>query len=87
MKKKDVVDLIIAHYDKDSYTFFQTASKILNEFRAQGAVELADMLESVLKNHTKVTQADAITYISEIAFKDVDWVDYLVAQNVTDDND
>lgn len=78
MKKKDIVDLIVAHYENDFSLFFQKTIEILKEFKDDGDAALVDHLDFILKSHVKIApKREQAIYPSEISFdeaSDLCWV-------------
>ena len=82
MKRKDIIDLIIAHYEDNPRRFFQKTIDILKEFKEDGADEfLINHLSAFLKSQVKIAPKRAVTMPKdiqeEVSFEDaaaLDWV-------------
>jgi len=88
MKKKDIIDLIIAHYEDDPRLFFHKTIDILKEFQEDGDKELVEYVSNILKSKVKIAPKRETTKLEdlheEISFDDatyLDWVPMLEPQN------
>lgn len=74
MKRKDIVDLITAHYKGDARMFFYRTIEILKEFKEDGADELVNSLDFMLKCNVKIAPKREVTPVedlhAEISFDD-----------------
>jgi len=74
MKKKDIIDLIIAHYEDDSRTFFHRTIEVLKEFQEDGDNELVEYVSNILKSKVKIAPKRKFTKVEdlqeEISFDD-----------------
>ena len=81
MKKKDIIDLITAHYEDDPRLFFRTTIEILKEFKENGDDAIVKHLDFILKSKVKIAPKREVTKIEdlneEISFEDasvLNWV-------------
>lgn len=85
MKKKTIVDLIVAHYEEDDRAFFANALEVLKEFKNDGDKEIADRLDFVLKSRVKIAPKRARSSIGqEVSYEDaadLGWVPMMEPQN------
>ena len=88
MKKKDIIDLITAHYEDDPRLFFNKTIEILKEFKDDGDNELVDYVSNILKSKVKIAPKREVTKLEdlheEISFEDatyLDWVPMLEPQD------
>ncbi len=88
MKKKDIIDLITAHYEDDPRLFFHRTIEILKEFQDDGDKELVEYVSNILKSKVKIAPKREVTKLEdlheEISFDDatyLDWVPMLEPQS------
>lgn len=85
MKKKDIIDLIIAHYEDDSRLFFNKTIEILKEFKENGDDVLVQELDFILKGRVKlVPKREPSTKDNEISYEDIEklnWGDFVPQVN------
>jgi translation initiation factor 2 beta subunit (eIF-2beta)/eIF-5 len=88
MKKKDIIDLITAHYEDDPRLFFHRTIEILKEFQEDGDKELVEYVSNILKSKVKIARKREVTKLEdlheEISFDDatyLDWVPMLEPQD------
>ena len=88
MKKKDIIDLIMAHYEDDSRLFFHKTIEILKEFQEDGDKEIVEYVSNILKSKVKIAPKREVTKLEdlheEISFDDaayLDWVPMLEPQD------
>ena len=85
MKKKTVVDLIIAHYEGDDRAFFANALDVLKEFKQNGDQAIVDRLDFVLKSHVKIAPKREVSKTKpEVSFEDavdLGWIPMMETQN------
>ena len=73
MKKKDIIDLIIAHYESDDRKFFQKTIEVLKDFQANGDQELVDSVSNRILGKVRILpKRGAQTYEPEINFGDAE---------------
>ena len=73
MTKKDIVDLITAHYEGDARLFFAKTVDILKEFKANGDDAIIDHLDFILKSNVKIApKYEKPEYDPEISFEDAE---------------
>lgn len=81
MKKKDIIDLITAHYEDDPRLFFHKTIDILKEFQKDGDKELVDYVSDILKNKVKIAPKREVTKLEdlqeEISFDDAVYLDWV----------
>ena len=87
MKKKDIIDLITAHYEDDPRLFFHKTIEVLKEFQEDGDKELVEYVSNILKSKVKIAPKREVTKLEdlheEISFDDatyLDWVPMLEPQ-------
>jgi hypothetical protein len=90
MKKKDIIDLIIAHYEDDSRLFFHKTIEVLKEFQEDGDKELVEYVSNILKSKVKIAPKREITKLedlqAEISFNDAEKLGWtLVPQESTNE--
>lgn len=89
MKNKDIIDLIIAHYEDDSRLFFNKTIEILKEFKENGDKELVEYVSNILKSKVKIAPKREITKLEdlheEISFEDADCLGWFVPQETTNE--
>lgn len=89
MKKKDIIDLIIAHYEDDSRLFFNKTIEILKEFQKDGDKELVEYVSNILKSKVKIAPKREVTKIEdlneEISFDDANYLGWFVPQETTNE--
>lgn len=85
MKKKTVVDLIVAHYEGDDRAFFANALEVLKEFKNNGDDAIVDRLDFVLKSHVKIAPKREVSKTKpEVSFEDaadLGWIPMMETQN------
>ena len=85
MKKKTIVDLIVAHYEEDDRAFFAKALEVLKEFKNNGDKEIADRLDFVLKSKVRIRPKRARSSLGpEVSFReaaDLGWIPMMETQN------
>jgi len=73
MKKKDIIDLILAHYENDPRLFFYKTIEILKEFQEDGDKELVDHVSSRIRPYVKIApKREPDRYQPEISFEDAE---------------
>lgn len=73
MKKKDIIDLITAHYENDPRLFFHKTIEILKEFQEDGDKELVEYLSNRIRPHVKIApKREPDRYNPEISFEDAE---------------
>lgn len=73
MKKKDVIDLIISHYENDPRLFFHKTIEILKELKADGDDALVDSVGAILKRRVKLApKREESPYTPKISLEDAD---------------
>lgn len=78
MKKKDIIDLITAHYEDDPRFFFHRTIEILKEFQDDGDKELVEYVSNILKSKVKIApKREPIKYDPEITFEDANYLDWV----------
>lgn len=78
MKKKDIIDLITAHYEDDPRLFFHKTIEILKEFQDDGDKELVEYISNILKSKVKIApKREPIKYDPEITFEDANYLDWV----------
>lgn len=84
MKKKDIIDLITAHYEDDPRLFFHKTIEILKEFQEDGDKELVEYVSNILKSKVKIAPKREVTKLEdlheEISFDDAEklgWGDFV----------
>ena len=89
MKKKDIIDLITAHYEDDPRLFFHRTIEILKEFQKDGDKELVEYVSNILKGKVKIAPKREVTKLKdlheEISFDDaiyLDWIPMSEHQNL-----
>ena len=89
MKKKDIIDLIKAHYEDDPRLFFHRTVDILKEFQENGDKELVEYVSNILKCKVKIAPKREVTKLEdlheEISFDDatyLDWVPMIEPQDL-----
>ena len=89
MKKKDIIDLITAHYEDDPRLFFHRTIEILKEFQKDGDKELVEYVSNILKGKVKIAPKREVTKLKdlheEISFDDaiyLDWIPMSEPQNL-----
>jgi hypothetical protein len=90
MKKKDIIDLIVAHYENDPRLFFHKTIEILKEFQEDGDKELVEYVSNILKSKVKIAPKREITKLedlqAEISFNDAEKLGWtLVPQESTNE--
>lgn len=71
MKKKDIVDLIAAHYENNPRLFFRKTIEILKEFKTDGDDALVEHLDGIIKGRVKIApKPEKQYYEPEISFED-----------------
>ena len=87
MKKQDIVELIMAHYDGNDRLFFRKSLDVLKEFKANGDGEIAAYLDSNLKSKVKIMPKQEVpTYNPEITFEEAGELGWtLVPQEYADE--
>jgi len=87
MKKKDIIDLITAHYENDPRLFFQRTIDVLKEFKEDGDKELVEHLSSRIRSHVKIApKREPDKYQPEISFEDAEIIGWtLVPQEKSDE--
>ena len=87
MKKKDIIDLITAHYEDDPRLFFHKTIEILKEFQEDGDKELVEYVSNILKSKVKIAPKREVTKLEdlheEISFDEAEklgWVTDFVPQ-------
>lgn len=87
MKKKDIIDLVIAHYEDDPRLFFHKTIDILKEFQKDGDKELVEYVSNVLKSRVKIAPKHEETpYNPEISWEEADSLGWFVPQEETTDD-
>lgn len=85
MRKKDIIDLITAHYEGDNRLFFQKTIDILKEFKADGDDALIAHMDFVLKSNVKIAQKrEEPKFESEISLEDAEGLGWFVPQESKD---
>ena len=81
MKKKDIIDLITAHYEDDPRLFFHRTIEILKEFQEDGDKELVEYVSNILKSKVKIAPKREVTKLEdlheEISFDDATYLDWV----------
>ena len=81
LKKKDIIDLILSHYENDPRLFFHKTIEVLKEFQEDGDKELVDYVSSRLRPHVKIApKREPDRYQPEISFEDAEklgWGDFV----------
>ena len=73
MKKKDIIDLILSHYEDDPRLFFHKTIEILKEFQAGGDKELVEFVSSRLMPKVKIIpKREERPFTPEISFEDAE---------------
>ena len=76
MKKKDIIDLIIAHYEDDPRLFFYKTIEVLKEFQEDGDKELVEYVSNILKSKVKIAPKREVIKLedlqAEISFDDAE---------------
>ena len=73
MKKKDVIDLITAHYEGDDRLFFFFLIEVLKEFQTNEDKELVDYVSNRILGKVRILpKREVSTYEPEINFEDAE---------------
>ena len=80
MKKKDIIDLITAHYEGDDRLFFHKTIEALKEFQANGDQELVDCVSNRILGKVRILpKREVSTYEPEINFDDAEILGWTLA--------
>jgi len=74
MTKKDIIDLITAHYTNDSRLFFQKTIDVLKEFKEDGDDILIENLDFILKSEVKIAPKREVTKLEDL-HEEISWDD------------
>ena len=89
MKKKDIIDLITAHYEDDPRLFFYKTIEVLKEFKNDGDNELVEYVSNILKSKVKIAPKREVTKLEdlheEISFDDADYLGWFVPQETANE--
>lgn len=76
MKKKDIIDLITAHYEDDPRLFFHKTIEVLKEFQEDDDKELVEYVSNILKSKVKIAPKREVAKLEdlheEISFDDAE---------------
>jgi len=66
MKKKDIIDLITAHYEDDPRLFFHKTIEVLKEFQENGDDALIQHLDFILKSKVKIAPKREVRKLEDL---------------------
>ena len=73
MKKKDIIDLILSHYENDPRLFFHKTIEVLKEFQEDGDKELVEYVSSRIRPSVKIAPKREPDHSNpEISFEDAE---------------
>lgn len=84
MKKKDIIDLILSHYENDPRLFFHRTIEILKEFQEDGDKELVNYVSDKIRPYVKIAPKREPDHSSpEISFEDAEKLGWILVPQET----